>query len=408
MNRLFKSFDKLRKNCSVAFLLTALLCLLVSLISELQFGIFVTVNEFLKDNYIFFVDLIFVCFISSISSNRNCKNYYAIVIFIASDLYYCISIGEHFSLVYSILFALLLNYIFSKLKSELAFLLSILVGFVTTALFVYIEPFVLIYIKQLAEFVKNKPSLFSVINNIYTLLFSDRLGEFIYSTGIGLTKVANNEIITGVKSYFIYDVINKDISVSKFLSSEYIVNIFATFGILLNLYNKVDNKSKITFVIILVSTLVGGNNLILSLFLLLLNPISYFTYLIIIFMSNAVVSMIDIRIGYINYPNLIELIKFIDKPFYFMIVGIIVVALTYFLFELVSKNMSTDSDFFLDKNSKRIITAIGGLKNIDRFEDGILYVKNPNLINILKIDCEIYNNKVILLENDIIVLKEYL
>lgn len=408
MNRMFKSFDKLRKECSIAFLLTALLCLIVSLISELQFGVFITLNNFLKENYIFFVNLIFVYIILRSSKSKDSYNYYGIIVYAVCDLYYKISLGSHFSLVYSLIFALILHLIFTKLNSALAFCLSIFVGFLSTAFLVFLEPYMLTYVKHLAMFLSNKPSLFSVINSIYTLLFSDRLGDYIYSTGIGLSKIVNGEIITGVKSYFIYDTLKKDSSVSCFLSSSYIVNIFVSFGILLNLYNKIDDKSRISFLVVLASTIIGGNNIILSLFLLLLNPISYFSYLVVTFLSNAIVSMIDIRIGYINYPNIIELIKYIDKPIYFMIVGIIFIALTYFLFELVFKNMNDRNEFFLDKNSKRIITALGGLSNIDRFEDGVLFVKNPNLINILKIDCEIYNNRVILLENDIIVLKEYL
>ena len=57
---------------------------------------------------------------------------------------------------------------------------------------------------------------------------------------------------------------------------------------------------------------------------------------------------------------------------------------------------------------RKIVNSLGGESNIERINKGELLVKNPNLINILNLDCEIRGNRVKLLYDDLEKLRQFL
>ena len=404
MYRFIKKLNEFRINYKLAFLYSSILCVVASIVA----GFVNNTNtiSIIKNVLNFLVNLVFIYVIVNYNVKNKFYNFYFLLLFTISTVVMYFYNVINYSIVATMLLALLLVYIYNKFKHKYAFIISFTLFVVFAITTIYLSPVCLYYLKQFAEFIKTKPSLFVVINNIYKLFVSNNLENLIYYSGIGLTKIIDNRIIIGVMECFSnYD--NNDLSVANFLSSHYVVNIFVVLGLLLNIYNKIDNKTKLTFLIVCFSTIISGNNLIISLFLLLLNPLSYFSYLFLYFLANIIISSVEIKIGFLGYPSIIELLKYIEKPIYFMVIGIVFICLSYYLFELVFEKFNAQNDFYFDKNAKRIITSLGGLKNIERIEDDIIIVKNPNLINILKLDCEIYNNNVILLQNDLIVLKDY-
>ena len=50
---------------------------------------------------------------------------------------------------------------------------------------------------------------------------------------------------------------------------------------------------------------------------------------------------------------------------------------------------------------------LGGEENISGYENGIVYVKNPNLIDVLMLDCLIKENAVTLNTEDYDLIKKY-
>ena len=62
---------------------------------------------------------------------------------------------------------------------------------------------------------------------------------------------------------------------------------------------------------------------------------------------------------------------------------------------------------YLPKHIKALVTALGGEDNLLKIDGDTLLVKNPNLIDILKIDCEIRQNAVSLYKDELELIKEY-
>jgi hypothetical protein len=140
---------------------------------------------------------------------------------------------------------------------------------------------------------------------------------------------------------------------------------------------------------------------------LLYNPVLYFSYLILIFISYFVSSLLDIRIGFINNGSIIELFKYGNDWFYFILAGVVIAFLSYFTSKLVTSNFDFQNKSILPKEIRKIVKALGGEDNIVKIFRNKVYVENPNLIDIIKLDCEIHENEITLCFDDLELLKEY-
>ena len=85
---------------------------------------------------------------------------------------------------------------------------------------------------------------------------------------------------------------------------------------------------------------------------------------------------------------------------YFIIAGTVLAALTYFLFRIVITKYDFESKMILPRVTNKLV-------NIIKVENGSVIVSNPNLIDVLKVDCEIHENTVTLYYDDYLLLKEY-
>lgn len=90
-----------------------------------------------------------------------------------------------------------------------------------------------------------------------------------------------------------------------------------------------------------------------------------------------------------------------------MITGFVIAVMTYFLFQIVISKFDIEKKKLLPKEVKKIVVALGGEKNIERIKMDKLYVKNPNLIDVLKLDCDINGNEITLHYGDLELIKEY-
>ena len=118
-------------------------------------------------------------------------------------------------------------------------------------------------------------------------------------------------------------------------------------------------------------------------------------------------SFLDLRLGYLENGSLIELFKYSNNMLYFIIAGTVLAALTYFLFRIVITKYDFESKMILPRVTNKLVKALGGDENIIKVENGSVIVSNPNLIDVLKVDCEIHENTVTLYYDDYLLLKEY-
>ena len=66
-----------------------------------------------------------------------------------------------------------------------------------------------------------------------------------------------------------------------------------------------------------------------------------------------------------------------------------------------------DNQKYYPREVKALVKALGGERNIVSLEGEVLTVRNPNLIDIIKVDCDIHQDKVTLIEKDYEILKDY-
>ena len=66
-----------------------------------------------------------------------------------------------------------------------------------------------------------------------------------------------------------------------------------------------------------------------------------------------------------------------------------------------------DNQKYYPREVKALVKALGGERNIVSLDGEVLTVRNPNLIDIIKVDCDIHQDKVTLIEKDYEILKDY-
>ena len=137
------------------------------------------------------------------------------------------------------------------------------------------------------------------------------------------------------------------------------------------------------------------------------NPLIFVGYVFVGGVGYFVSALVDIRIGFEKYASLFSLFKYGRSVGYFLLVGFVLAVLMYFVVQIVVAKFDMDNQKYYPKDVRALVKALGGERNIENLENGVLTVRNPNLIDILKVDCEIHQNTVILIDNDYNLLKEY-
>ena len=173
------------------------------------------------------------------------------------------------------------------------------------------------------------------------------------------------------------------------------------------LFKKFENEQQIAFACCFGLAVVFGDVRLFSLFILVYNPMMYFGYLLVTAISYLSAYLLDIRIAFLKTGSLFELFKYMEKPVYFIITGLVITVLTYFLESLILSKFDFQSRKILPLEIRKIVIALGGYRNIERISDEKVILKNPNLVNILNLDCEIKGSEVTLHPDDLCALKAY-
>lgn len=321
-------------------------------------------------------------------------------------VYYAVS-GSTMGFLFTVGMAYLLLLVCKSFEYDKIFYSSALISVVIGLFLGLVYEPALKLVVALAESVENKSFVFGIVDDVYSLLFSDVLRELFYYKDYGGALIIDNKLFSGALNIFLYTKNEPASFVAKFLTGRYFSNIFLPVGVFLALFSRVRDKYQISFCSSVLISILLGNNVFLSLFLSLYNPFIYFAYLLCIGIDYILCSIIDIRVGFSVSANVFEMIRFIDKPVYFILIGLLSSVLMYFAVTLVLSKYDFDTHKIPPRNIRNMIKYLGGEKNIVELEQGIVYVKNPNLINILQIDCLINENAVTLNSEDYDLLKKY-
>ncbi|MBQ9531162.1 MAG: hypothetical protein IJR70_03715 [Eubacterium sp.] len=312
----------------------------------------------------------------------------------------------HISFVFVVILSLIFSFFFERGSLLAAFSVCSLISVITALSIGISYEYLFELLKAFCSSLKGKGALFGIINNAYSLLFSDNLSKLFYHKDYSGTAFVNSEIVTGVIDIFKAQKV-AGIGVSKYMTGKYFVNIFVSSGLFLLLYQRFEKEQKMAFLLCFAIAVVFGDVRLFALFLLLYNPLMYLGYLFLIAVSYLSSYLLDIRIVFLKSGSLIELFRYLNKPVYFILAGLVITALTYFSESIILSKFDFQNRRIFPYGVKKLIAALGGERNIERIKENELTVRNPNLINILALDCEIKGNTVTLYPDDISALKPF-
>ena len=303
--------------------------------------------------------------------------------------------GLHISLVFGIVFALIYSFIFEKQSIFWGFVICALLSFITAVLIGLSYEFLFDLLKALCSSLKGRGAVFGAVNNTYSLLFSDNLAELFYHKDYSGSAYSNGKIVSGVIDMFIAQK-TAGISASKYLSGKYVVNAFLSTGVLALIYQRLEREEKNALMLCYALALIFGDTRLFALFLLIYNPLMYLGFLLMISISYLTAFLLDIRMVFLKNGSIFEMIKYRDKLGYFLLAGLVLCILTYYFEKIIMNKWDFQSRKVLPYEVRKIVLALGGEKNIESVLENSVILKNPNLIDILKLDCEIHSNKVFL------------
>lgn len=295
---------------------------------------------------------------------------------------------------------LFISYVSTKFDLLYSFIISVMLAIVIGLLFGAIYNFHIYLIKLVASAISNKPILFTIINQPLSLLFGKDFSNTLLKNDYTGAVVINKKLVVGALNIFNFTKDNPLKEVGNYLTSNYYSNIFLPIGTSLSLYKRMKGDYRVSLIVSALLSVLCGNNVLFSLFILFYNPFIYIAYVLISGLSNLICRLVDIRIGFVDDASLVELICYLQKPVYFILIGLILIALMYFSCKYIMNKYDFKDMRYIPKNIRQILKALGGEENIQTIKNGVVYVYNPNLIDVLKLDCEIHNNQIKLLPED--------
>lgn len=365
----------------------------------------------ITENFTNWFNLLFLIVCGEIIANAICKNSKkssAVVISLAvGDLIYFSYAQYHFSLLFILCSVFLLSYFSEKFDVLPGFLsciaICVTVGLLLGCLYYIFDTLIDITAGAISE---NGP-LFGLLDNIFLMVFGTQFRDVVLTKSYSGVQIVGDRIISGAFNVFKATINNPAALTSQYLSGKYYLNIFVTIGAYLAFIKKMDLREQVAFSSAAVVAVIFGKTELFLIFILCFNPISFFAYSVVSLLSYLTASLLDLRLGYLQNGSVFELFKYSNNLLYFLISGAVLCVLTYFVFKIVILKYDFASEKILPKATKKLVNALGGAENIVKTENDCVIVSNPNLIDVLKVDCEIHENKVTLYCDDFLLLKEY-
>ena len=312
----------------------------------------------------------------------------------------------HISFVFGIVFSLFFAAVYKKNALYQGFYLCALISLVAALAAGLLYDYFYSLLKLICFSLKGRGALFGAVNNLYSLLFSNNLSELFLHKDYSGTAFSGGRIVSGVIDIFEAQGF-AGINASRYLSGKYFVNIFVCTPIFLLLYSRFERNGKNAFLLCFILGAVFGDIRLFSLFLLIYNPLMYLGFLLMIIISYFSAYLLDIQMVYLKEGSIFEMMKYIDKPVYFLAAGFVLAVLCYFFQRIILSKFDFQSRRILPYEVKKLVNALGGEDNIQKVDEERVELRNSNLIDILKLDCDIRGNSAFLNHDDLSLLKKF-
>ena len=310
-----------------------------------------------------------------------------------------------FSLVFVVIVSALLSLVFYKMRISYAVLTCFCVLFVIALSFGLLHPLLFEYLKAIAKLISGRGALFGALNEVYSLFISDDFNDLFYNTAYSKSELISGKIVSGAVNIFKADSNNS--VCAEYLTGKFFVNVFLTLGVFVSLIKSMRDDLKLAFVLSCICAVTAGNTLPFALFLLVYNPVLYAAYILVTAVSYIIPPLINLNIGFEENASIISLVKYGNSWGYFLITGVVLAVLTYFVCRLVLSRFKLSYGRFYPKKVRKIISSLGGEENIVSIKNEAVRVSNPNMVNILTLDCDIHGDRVSLNPDDLELIAEY-
>ena len=146
------------------------------------------------------------------------------------------------------------------------------------------------------------------------------------------------------------------------------------------------------------------------LFILLESPYLFLSLCAISALGYFCASIIKISAGFSFGGGIIEILFNADKYVYLITLGVVFIAIGYFVTKYFYEKYGISSllNIYIPNKLKKTVSALGGIQNIIRFNDASIEVRNPKLVDVIQLDCEIKENNIKIKRSLIEDLKEYI
>lgn len=234
---------------------------------------------------------------------------------------------ENSDLIYTALtLIIVLSVLFLNVKNLKKVKIVLLILVLSAILFIFCYDKIVLF---LADYSKNSPMKFSIINTIFNTFGFYDYQNFIDFTGYGGSYLINNEIVCGAINIFKNNPDSK--VVSQFLTARFLL-IYSLSGFAVSL-----GRKNMNIMIIAAVAIITGNYTVLLLAFLFLVPVYYLLVLISSFICSFVSSVVGIKLGFYYSPSVFELLIHNDNKIYSLFICIFVLCLSYYLARLVKE-----------------------------------------------------------------------
>lgn len=315
------------------------------------------------------------------------------------------------SYFFAILISLLTYYCYENLNFITATLLIILSTLIFAVLCTFLFDYYNNLIMVIATFVSNKgnvsSALFGFINSLFSPFDFSNFENMFYYKSFGSTALSDNHIISGAVNLFKTGI--KSNSIINYLSGHSYL-IFLIVGVFSSLFKELKGVEKIVFIVIFSSAVLCGNINLFMLFVLFESPYLFLSMCAVSSLCYFCASLVKISVGFSFGGGIFEILSNADKYVYLVTVSIVFVAIGYFVTKYFYEKYGISSllNIYIPNKLKNTVSSLGGVQNIIRFNDNSIELRNPKLVDEIKLDCEIRENKIIMEKSIIDDLKEYI
>lgn len=321
------------------------------------------------------------------------------------------AVSEHRSTLFSaVLLSILFVFLFRRFERSTALFLtgflSVLLGVACGYLFDVYENLLILILNTIGSRGGIIAFLFGLLNSFFEMISPD-FKTLVYQKSYGGAVWIDNSILTGAKHIFEADA--QHTAVYTFLSGR-LLQLFIYPGMAMAMSDALKGKKRHALAVLTVCTVLSGNSVLFFLFLLLESPFAFLAAAFLTALCYLTAYLLKLSVGFMESGGLPELIMHLNGNYLLFAAGAAITVLAYFLLKycILKYGVSEYTTLYIPDALKPAAEALGGVKNIIRFTEKGVEVRNVKRIDTLKLDGEMKENIFYTTDPDVLALEEYL